>query len=325
MEGVIEFKDRIRSGVLRRTDLSRDSSDEEILELIDNTIIEEGQKQYIRLSEKNRLKKDIFNSLRRLDILQELVEDNEITEIMINGPDNIFIEKHGKISKWEQKFESKKKLEDVIQQIVSGANRIVNEASPIVDARLPGGSRVNVVLPPIAINGPIVTIRKFPENPITISKLIQIGSITEEVAEFLKKLVVSGYNIFVSGSTGSGKTTFLNALSNYIPKEERIITIEDSAELQIKEIPNLVRLEMRNANVEGNHEISIRDLIKSSLRMRPEGIKIKKREKISTIIVRFATLYHSIHIFLTIPSMLYFSRKMTAHRTVRRVNKRWKI
>lgn len=272
MEGVIEFKDRIRSGVLRRTDLSRDSSDEEILELIDNTIIEEGQKQYIRLSEKNRLKKDIFNSLRRLDILQELVEDNEITEIMINGPDNIFIEKHGKISKWEQKFESKKKLEDVIQQIVSGANRIVNEASPIVDARLPGGSRVNVVLPPIAINGPIVTIRKFPENPITISKLIQIGSITEEVAEFLKKLVVSGYNIFVSGSTGSGKTTFLNALSNYIPKEERIITIEDSAELQIKEIPNLVRLEMRNANVEGNHEISIRDLIKSSLRMRPDRI-----------------------------------------------------
>lgn len=272
MEGVIEFKDRIRSGVLRRTDLSRDSSDEEILELIDNTIIEEGQKQYIRLSEKNRLKKDIFNSLRRLDILQELVEDNEITEIMINGPDNIFIEKHGKITKWEQKFESKKKLEDVIQQIVSGANRIVNEASPIVDARLPGGSRVNVVLPPIAINGPIVTIRKFPENPITISKLIQIGSITEEVAEFLKKLVVSGYNIFVSGSTGSGKTTFLNALSNYIPKEERIITIEDSAELQIKEIPNLVRLEMRNANVEGNHEISIRDLIKSSLRMRPDRI-----------------------------------------------------
>lgn len=267
-----EFKERIKGKVLERTDLSRDSSDEEILELIDDTIIEEGQKQYIRLSEKNKLKKEIFNSIRRLDVLQELIDDSEITEIMINGPDNIFIEKYGKISKWEQKFESKKKLEDVIQQIVSGANRIVNEASPIVDARLSNGSRVNVVLPPIAINGPIVTIRKFPEHPITIDKLIRIDSITEEAAEYLKKLVKSGYNIFISGGTGSGKTTFLNALSNYIPREERIITIEDSAELQIQEIPNLVRLEMRNANVEGSHEISIRDLIKSSLRMRPDRI-----------------------------------------------------
>lgn len=257
---------------MQRVDLSHDIEDEMILDIIDEVIIQKSHILFLNIKIKNNLRREVFNSIRRLDILQELVEDKEITEIMVNGVENIFIEKAGVISAWDKKFESKEKLEDVVQQIVSKSNRVINESNPIVDVRLSDGSRVNVVLSPVAIEGPIVTIRKFPETEITMEKLIELGSITPTIAEFLKKLVISKYNIFISGGTGSGKTTFLNALSNYIPPDERIITIEDSAELQIRNIPNLVRLEVRNANVEGNNAISIRDLIKSSLRMRPDRI-----------------------------------------------------
>ncbi len=259
----------IRTIVIEQLELSRELEDFEIYEVIDKAILQEGKKYYIPLEEKQKLKKELFNSMRRLDVLQELLEDDEITEIMINGYQNIFIEKKGRLFSSEKEFSSKERLEDIIQQIVSKSNRVVNEANPIVDARLEDGSRVNVVLSPIAIDGPVVTIRKFPINPITMEDLIEIGSLSEEVAVFLRKLVESCYNIFISGGTGSGKTTFLNVLSNYIPKDERVITIEDSAELQLREIPNLVRLEVRNANVEGKNEIAIEDLLKSALRMRP--------------------------------------------------------
>ncbi len=259
----------IRTIVIEQLELSRELEDFEIYEVIDKVILQEGKKYYIPLEEKQKLKKELFNSMRRLDVLQELLEDDEITEIMINGYQNIFIEKRGRLFPSEKEFSSKERLEDIIQQIVSKSNRVVNEANPIVDARLEDGSRVNVVLSPIAIDGPVVTIRKFPINPITMEDLIEIGSLNEEVAVFLRKLVESCYNIFISGGTGSGKTTFLNVLSNYIPKDERVITIEDSAELQLREIPNLVRLEVRNANVEGKNEIAIEDLLKSALRMRP--------------------------------------------------------
>ncbi len=206
--------------------------------------------------------------------MEEIISDADITEIMINGPDNIFYEKQGIICKYDGKFSSLERLEDVIQQIVSFVNRRVNESTPIVDSRLKDGSRVNVVLKPVAINGPILTIRRFPKERITIDKLIEINSITKEAAEFLRVLVVSGYNIFISGGTGSGKTTFLNALSNFIPNTERIITIEDSAELQLQNIENIVKLEAREANIEGENAVTIRDLIKSSLRMRPDRIVV---------------------------------------------------
>lgn len=268
------LKQELCEQVMKTVDLSRELSDEELLALIDETICMQVQGRYVSIREKLRLQKEIFNSIRRLDVLQELVEDASISEIMVNGEKQIFIEQNGRIRRWEHCFESRQKLEEVVQQIVSGANRIINEASPIVDARLPDGSRVNIVLPPIALEGPVVTIRKFPEEAMDMNKLVAIGSLSEEAAAFLKKLVIAGYNIFISGGTGSGKTTFLNALSNDIPKDERIITIEDSAELQIRSIPNLVRLEVRNANVEGKNEITIRDLIKSSLRMRPDRIII---------------------------------------------------
>jgi pilus assembly protein CpaF len=268
------LKQELKELVIKEIDLSKELKDEEILEVIDQVLITKSRQQYISLEDKKRLRKEIFNSIRRLDILQELVEDPSITEIMINGADHIFIEQSGAIRAWNKKFETVKKLEDVVQQIVSKSNRIINESSPIVDARLSDGSRVNIVLPPVAMNGPIVTIRKFPDNPITIKKLIDIGAISDEVAAFLEKLVIAGYNIFISGGTGSGKTTFLNALSNFIPQDERVITIEDSAELQIKNIPNLVKLEARNANVEGKNAVTIRDLIKSSLRMRPDRIVV---------------------------------------------------
>ena len=267
-----EAKDKVRQRLIERIDFTRDMKDEEIREILDEEIVSVGRYGYLSLLEKNRLGKELFYAIRKLDILQELIEDENITEIMVNGPECIFIEKDGKISRFEHQFENREKLEDIIQQIVAGANRVVNESNPIVDARLKNGSRVNVVLSPIALNGPILTIRRFPKNPITMKKLLAIGSITKEAAVFLKKLVVAGYNIFISGGTGSGKTTFLNALSGFIPLNERIITIEDSAELQIKGIDNLVRLETRNANIEGCVPISIRDLIKSSLRMRPDRI-----------------------------------------------------
>lgn len=266
------LKEKLQQSVLNSIDLTTEISDDELLETIDQILIIKSKENYISMQEKKRLRREIFNSIRKLDILQDLVEDTSITEIMVNGTDNIFIEKNGKIIACDRSFESEEKLEDVVQQIVSLSNRIVNESNPIVDSRLSDGSRVNIVLPPIAMDGPVITIRKFPENPITIEQLINYESITEEAASFLEKLVIAGYNIFISGGTGSGKTTFLNVLSNYIPSGERIITIEDSAELQIQNIPNLVRMEVRNANTEGNNQISIRDLIKTSLRMRPDRI-----------------------------------------------------
>lgn len=266
------LKDVLKQKVIDDIDLRRDISEEELHETIDRILIQYSKEEYISMQEKLRLRKDIFNSIRRLDILQELIEDPSITEIMVNGPGHIFIEKDGAIYPSDRCFESKQKLEDVVQQIVSHSNRIINEACPIVDSRLGDGSRVNIVLSPIAMEGPIITIRKFPNKPITIERLIELEALSTEVANYLKQLVKAGYNILISGGTGSGKTTFLNVLSNFIPSTERIITIEDSAELQIRNISNLVRLEVRNANSEGSNEITIRDLIKTSLRMRPDRI-----------------------------------------------------
>lgn len=265
-------EEQLYERVLERIDLTRDISDEELTELIREVLQEAAEEEYIPLRQQIVLSRQLFHSFRKLDILQELIEDDTVTEIMINGTDEIFIEKDGKIVRSDRRFLSQNRLEDVIQQIVSGTNRYVNEVSPIVDARLEDGSRVNVVLKPVALNGPIVTIRKFPKEVVTMEQLIRWNSVTREVAEFLKMLVRAKYNIFVSGGTGAGKTTFLNALSDFIPKEERIITIEDNAELQIRGVPNLVRLEARNANLEGEGAVTIRDLIKSALRMRPDRI-----------------------------------------------------
>jgi pilus assembly protein CpaF len=267
-------KQELKNLVLKQMDLSKELKDEEIFDAIDEILLNKSKNGYISIEDKKRLRWEVFNSIRRLDILQELIEDNSITEIMINGANHIFIEQKGRIKPWNKEFESDRNLQDIVQQIVSKSNRIINESSPIVDARLDDGSRVNIVLPPVALNGPVITIRKFPRNPITIDNLIGINSITKESADFLEKLVVAGYNIFISGGTGSGKTTFLNVLSNFIPSDERVITIEDSAELQIKNIPNLVRLEARNSNVEGKNEVTIRQLIKSALRMRPDRIVV---------------------------------------------------
>lgn len=264
----------MRKRVQDEIDLTKEVEDKEILDMIDKLIIDRSKEVYIDLEDKNLLRKELFNSIRKLDMLQELVDNPEITEIMVNGTDNIFVEKKGHLYKWDRRFISKQQLEDVIQQIVSKSNRMVNELVPIVDARLENGSRVNVVLYPVALNGPILTIRRFPDKPVEMEDLIAWNSISEEAAEFLKKLVIAGYNIFISGGTGSGKTTFLNALSDYIPKDERVITIEDSCELQIKGIDNLVRMEAKNANMEGKNEITIRDLIKTSLRMRPNRIVV---------------------------------------------------
>lgn len=262
----------IQEVILQKLDINSSISDQTILSLIEESVLRFAHTVYLSMDEKKEVIQRTFYAIRKLDVLQEMLEDQEITEIMVNGPDQIFIEKQGRLEPYPKKFLSKEKLEDVIQQIVGKVNRTVNESSPIVDVRLQDGSRVNVVLPPVAINGPIVTIRKFPADPITMEYLVSIQSITMQAAEFLKKLVQAKYNIFISGGTGSGKTTFLNALSAYIPKEERIITIEDSAELQIQNIPNLVRLEVRNANLEGKNEVTIRDLIRSALRMRPDRI-----------------------------------------------------
>ncbi len=263
-----------KAKVAELMDLSRDIDDDELKDIIYKVITNMSLEDYLTIDMKVSLFNNVFNSMRGLDALQPLVDDPTITEIMINGPDNIFIERSGRLSRVPNTFSSTAVLENVIQNIVSKVNRIVNESSPIVDARLKDGSRVNIVLPPIALDGPTVTIRKFPENPMTISQLIAYKSITPEVAELLERMVKAKYNIFISGGTGSGKTTFLNALSNFIPKDERIITIEDSAELQIKGVENLVRMETRNANTDGKGEITMRDLIKSSLRMRPERIVV---------------------------------------------------
>ena len=258
--------------VLQRMDMTRETGDEELQELIRMTLEEASEKEYLPLNEKIELSRELFHAFRKLDILQELLEDPKITEIMVNGTDHIFYEKGGRLFRSERKFMSEERLVDVIQQIVGEANRYVNEASPIVDARLKDGSRVNVVMKPVAVNGPILTIRKFPEEPLTMKKLIDCGSMTEEAAQFIRKLVVAKYNIFVSGGTGAGKTTFLNAMSDFIPKDERIITIEDNAEMQIRGVTNLVKLEARGANPEGEGAVTIRDLIRSALRMRPDRI-----------------------------------------------------
>lgn len=247
-------------------------SDEELSDEIEQIVDEQTRDRYFPINEKVQIAQQVYSSIRGFGILDSIISDDAITEIMINGPDEIFIEKAGKLHKINERFESQKRLEDIIQRIVGLAGREVNQSNPICDTRLPDGSRVNVVLPPVALCGPTMTIRKFSKTPMTIGKLIQYGSITEEIAQKLEILVRSKYNIFISGGTGSGKTTFLNALSNYIPKDERVITIEDSAELQITGIENLVSMETRNSNTSGVGEITIKDLIKTSLRMRPERI-----------------------------------------------------
>lgn len=267
-----ELKKQLRIRVQERMDYFKDMTDAEVEDVIDEVILQQDNLSVCSVELRRRLKRELFDSLRRLDILQIFVEDNSVTEIMINGTDHIFVERGGRLQELDVGFDSVEKLQDVIQQIVAGCNRVVNESSPIVDARLPDGSRVNVVMNPVALNGPIVTIRRFPDKPITMDLLIRSHSISPDAAEFLKKLVKSGYNIFISGGTGSGKTTFLNALSQFIPEDERVITIEDSAELQLLGLRNLVRLETRNSNVEGCKEISIRDLIRAALRMRPNRI-----------------------------------------------------
>lgn len=260
--------------MMERLDISREIPDQEILSMIDEAICLRAEAEVLTVQRRRQLRTEVFYSLRRLDILQELLDDDEITEIMVNGAGKIFYEKKGRICLWEKSFRSRETLEDVIQQMVGTNNRVVNEYSPIVDTRLSDGSRVNIVLWPIAIDGSCISIRKFPKRPITMEDMIGFGSVSREVAEFLQRLVKARYNIFISGGTGSGKTTFLNALSAYIPSEERIITIEDSAELQIQNVPNLVRLETRNANMESGNEISIRDLIRTALRMRPDRIVV---------------------------------------------------
>jgi pilus assembly protein CpaF len=264
----------LRENILSQLDLSRETPDEEVYGLVEETVSAFARTSRISLKEREELEQQLFNSLRKFDVLQELLEDPEITEIMVNGACHIFYEKQGRLYESEKQFVSKEKLNDVIQQMAGISNRMVNEASPIVDTRLKDGSRVNIVLEPIAIDGSAISIRKFPKHPILMDHLVAIGSLSEEAAQMLKILVRSGYNIFVSGGTGSGKTTFLNALSQYIPREERIITIEDSAELQLVDKPNLVRLETRNANTEGVMPITIRDLIKTALRMRPSRVVV---------------------------------------------------
>ena len=266
------LKRKLQSELLQILETGGEWTDEDILGQIDELIVSAGRDVYLSGYRKLMMRQELFNAVRRLDLLQELVDDKEITEIMVNGAGDIFYEKYGHIYRWEKSFESSEKLEDVIQQIVAGANRQVNEASPIVDARLADGSRVNVVLKPVALNGPILTIRKFPEEPMSMKRLIRQGALSGEAAAFLEKLVRAKYNIFISGGTGTGKTTMLNALMDYVQRDERVITIEDSAELQIHNIINLVKLEARNATADGEHQVSIRDLIKSAMRMRPDRI-----------------------------------------------------
>ena len=271
MKDLSALRQELHDAILKEIDLSREVSDEEVEELISSAILSAGKRTYLSLEEKKSLMADLFDSIRKKGVIQALLDDPSVTEIMVNGTDSIFVERAGRLFRWDKSFESKETLGDVIQQIAASSNRVVNEASPIVDARL-DGCRVNIVMNPVALNGPVITIRRFPEKPVRMDDLIRFGSINTEAVDFLKKLVISGYNIFISGGTGSGKTTFLNALSAFIPEDTRVITIEDSAELQIQGIPNLVSLETRNANVEGCIPITMRDLIKSSLRMRPDRI-----------------------------------------------------
>ena len=258
--------------LMEQLDVSRELSDDEILGVIDELILTQARELFLSLKEKVELRQELFCSVRKLDVLQELIDDESVTEIMVNGPDHIFVERGGKLTRWNKVFTSEEKLEDVIQQIVGRHNRVVNQASPIVDTRLSDGSRVNIVLNPISIGGSAVSIRKFPEHPMSMERLVEIEALSPEVARLLQILTQAKYNIFISGGTGSGKTTFLNALSQYIPDDERIITIEDSAELQLLGAKNIVRLETRNANTDGVTPITIRDLIRTALRMRPDRI-----------------------------------------------------
>lgn len=268
----LEIRNEIKNKVLNRMDLTREVDDEEVIGIIRQEVINAAKRYVISLPQRLDIQREIYNSLRRLDVLQDLLDEEDITEIMINGANEIFVERDGKIERSDKRFSSEEKLSDVIQQIVAQNNKVVNEASPIVDTRLEDGSRINIILPPISIGGHILSIRRFPKEPITIDKLLEYGSLSEEVADFLRTLVLCRYNIFLCGSTGCGKTTFLNALSQFIPADERIITIEDAAELQIQGIDNLVRLEARSANLEGKLAVSIRELVKASLRMRPDRI-----------------------------------------------------
>ncbi len=269
---VSEYFAALKEQILERVDLSREVPDEEMQDLIDEVVLSCGREQHLTLNEKCRLKKELFHALRKMDVLQELLDEPEVTEIMVNGMDGIFLEKNGKLMRWEKNFYSRERILDVIQQMAGACNRVVNESQPIVDARLENGDRVHVVLPPVAVNGPIITIRRFPKSPITMERLLELGSISGEEMLFLKDAVRSGYSILIAGGTGSGKTTFLNALSQYIPKDERVIVIEDTAELQIQNVENLVRMETRASGVEDCREITIRDLIRASLRMRPSRI-----------------------------------------------------
>ena len=252
--------------------MSGDITDVALKQIIGECVQEESGLYMISIRQKEELEESVFNAIRRLDVLQELLEDDTITEIMINGKDDIFLERNGHITKWDKSFENEERLEDIAQKIASLSNKIVNISSPIADTRLEDGSRGSIVLPPVALNGPVITIRKFYKDSLTMEKLIETGSLTQEAADFLKMAVKSKYNIFISGGTGSGKTTFLNALSEFIDNDERVITIEDAAELQINHVKNLVRLEARDANIEGKNEVTIRNLIRASLRMRPDRI-----------------------------------------------------
>lgn len=271
----------LRARLTKKLENSWENTDQEILQAIDSLILELSREKYLSLEKKQELREELFRSLRKMDALEELLQDDTITEIMVNGWNRIFIEREGKIYPWDKTFSSPEKLEDVIQQIASRCNRVINTLQPIVDARLEGGERVNAVIAPVALDGPILTIRRFPKEPITMETLVHMGSITQEASEFLKKAVEAGYTILIGGGTGSGKTTFLNALSQYIPEDERVITIEDNAELQLQGVKNLVRLECRQANMDKSQEITIGDLLKTCLRMRPSRIivgEVRSRE-----------------------------------------------
>lgn len=262
----------LRGLLMEKLDISRELTDREILEEIDALILNRLRESCLSLKEKVELRQELFHSVRKLDVLQELIEDETVTEIMVNGPEAIFVERGGRLTKWEKSFTSREKLEDVIQQIAGRCNRVINESMPIVDARLENGARVNAVISPVALNGPILTVRRFPDKPVTMEKLIALGSLPRQCAEFLAALVKARYSIVIGGGTGSGKTTFLGALSDYIPRDERLITIEDNAELKLQGAENLVRLEAKAANMRGAPSISIRDLIRTALRMRPDRI-----------------------------------------------------
>jgi pilus assembly protein CpaF len=284
-ESLTEFG-KLQKDLMERLEQTPDLSDRQIREIIDDMMLDDRYGRMLPLNMKGKIQKELFDSVRRLDVIQDLIDDPKVTEIMVNSSDQIFVEKGGRISRYDKKFTSREKLEDVVQQIVGKCNRIINESSPIVDARLENGARVNVVVEPACIGGPVMTIRRFPDSPITMERLIALGSISEEAALFLEELVKSGYSILIGGGTSAGKTTFLNALSNFIPKDERIITIEDTAELQIQGIENLVRLEARSANMEGGKQITIRELIKTALRMRPNRIivgEVRQEEAIDLL------------------------------------------